>query len=88
MPETTIEQTNELYAFLQGTCPKGIHMKPPRLSQRSAFNIIWFLQEHMGILPANHEKCCSCGDLFNSSSEGGSYRDRHYCDDCLMRVMG
>ena len=85
----TIEQVEELYQFLQGTCPEGIHVKhPPRLTKRKAFNVIWFLQEHLKVLPDNYEQCCSCEDLFDSWSEGGPYQDRSYCDNCLMRVRG
>ena len=84
----TIEQTDELYAFLQGTCPKGIYVKhPPRLTKRKAYAVIWFLQEYLGILPDHYEQCCGCGELFDDCSEGGSYRDRCYCDACLMRVV-
>lgn len=87
MDKITIEQIDELYEFLQGKCPEGIHVKhPPRLTQNKAFKIIWFLQEHLGVLPDNFERCCSCGDLYDVCREGGYYRDRPYCDPCYDRI--
>lgn len=81
--EITIEQTDEFYQFLQGTCPDGIHVKyPPRLTERKAFAVIWYLQERLRIIPDHYERCCSCGDLYNTSEEGGSFRNRNYCDPC------
>ena len=83
MDNIKIKQIEELYQFLQGTCPKGIYVKhPPRLSERKAFSVIWFLQEHLRVLPDNIERCCRCGDLFDVNRESGTYRDRLYCDPC------
>ena len=87
MNDIKMEQIEELYQFLQGICPEGIYIKhPPRLSKRKAFNVIWFLQEHLRILPDNYEQCCSCGDLYDVNGEGGYHRDRLYCDPCYDRV--
>lgn len=74
-----LERIEELYEFLQGNVPEGMHMKcPPRLSKRKAFRIIYFLQEHMGLLPDNIERCISCDELFDTHNEGIDLR----CDDC------
>ena len=83
MDDIKIEHIDGLYKFLQGECPKGVYVKhPPRLSEQKAFSAIWFLQEHLRILPDNLERCCGCGDLFDINREGGFYRDRSYCDPC------
>lgn len=79
----TLEQVDELYKLLQGEVPENVTMKrPPRLSQRQAFKIIWYLQEQMRIIPDKYERCVKCGDLYNADAEGGVRRDRCYCDHC------
>jgi len=86
MDDIKFDQISELYEFLQGKCPEGIYIRhPPRLSRRKAFSVIWFLQEHLRILPDNFEQCCSCKDLYDANREGGYYRDRLYCDPCYDR---
>lgn len=76
-----IEQVNELYEFLQGK-HKGVgrlHFKQvPHLSSRQAFKVIYFLQEHMHILPENIERCCTCKNLFDANREG-KYPHCDYC---------
>jgi hypothetical protein len=76
-----IEKVEELYLFLQGNLPECIHMKrPPRLSKVMAFRIIWFLQEQTHVLPDKFERCRTCGNIFNSESEGD--RELSHCDWC------
>jgi len=84
MDKITLEQVIEFYEFLQGTVPKSIHMKkPPKLSQKQAFNVIWYLQEHLRILPDRYERCVRCGNLYDADEEGGVRRNRCYCGYCL-----
>ena len=79
----TLEQTEELYKFLQGEVPEGIHIKhPTKLSERKAFTIIWFLQEHLRLIPDDYERCCSCGSLYDTGCGGGIKRNRCYCEGC------
>lgn len=79
----TLEHIETLYKFLQGELPEGVHIKPsPKLSQRRAFNVIYFLQEYLGIIPDNFDRCCKCGDIYNSQESGTYYRYRNYCDHC------
>lgn len=85
MTKISLKQTEEFYEFLQGNLPEGIYMKPrPKLSQRRAFDVIWYLQEHLRLIPSNYERCCSCGDLYDSDNSGGHKKDRCYCDNCLV----
>ena len=86
MKKISIEQVEELYQFLQGEIPKGIICKSPHLSQRKAFTIIWFLQEHLRIIPDVFERCVRCGELFDSSREGGQRNKRIYCDYCIVKI--
>lgn len=77
----SIEEVEKLYKFLQGEVPENITVKrPPRLSGRQAFTVVWFLQEVMHLLPDRYERCKTCGDLYDSE-QGGSLTDLH-CDYC------
>lgn len=85
----SLEQTQEFYRFLQGHPPKGMTVpNKPRLSEREAFSIIWYLQEHLRIIPPNYERCDSCGILYDSNKEGGWVRDKAHCDGCLPAPGG
>lgn len=81
----------EFFEFLQGKQPEGMCISTahaPRLSPKKAFSIIWYLQEHMRVLPSNIEKCWSCGNLYNSNAEGLYWesKGRHYCGSCEYEV--
>ena len=79
----TLEKVKELYKFLQGNVPAEICIKrPPRLSQRQAFDVIWYLQEHLRILPDRYERCTRCGNIYDSEESGGIRRNRCYCEHC------
>ena len=78
--EITQEQIVEFYDFLQGKVPEGMTVKkPPKLSQEQAFTVIWFLQEHLCVLPDNFEQCSTCHVIYNSDFEG-FYLDCGYDD--------
>lgn len=84
--EITLEQVQELFDFLQGTVPEGINLgrgHKPRLTRNQAFSVIWYLQEHLGILPDHYEMCQRRGctsDLYDSWSEGCP---AIYCESCV-----
>jgi len=69
-----LEWVDELYYFLQNTeNPDGMRISrnsQPRLTERSAYTVIWFLQEHLRVLPDNIERCNTCGSLFDSWESG------------------
>lgn len=60
----------EFYEFLQGTNPESISAKKLSLSNKDAFRIIWYLQEHLSVFPDQIEKCSECDGLYDSHSEG------------------
>jgi hypothetical protein len=70
--EITTEQVQELMDMLTGEgLPEGMIMSnQPKLNTGSAFSIIWFLQEHLGVIPDNFEKCSVCNRIYDSYSEG------------------
>jgi hypothetical protein len=71
---TDLEWCNELYDYLQNKpLPEesGIpNTSGIKLSDTEAFRVIWFLQEHLRVLPDNIERCDVCGDLYDSNQEG------------------
>jgi len=86
----------EFFNFLQGKQPDEISIedsKLPKLTPDQAFNVIWYLQEHMGVLPDCMEQCHDCGDIFNQDFSGGYIEfpqkdgpngqdDGSFCDNC------
>jgi len=80
----TIEQTQEFYEFLQGQIPDNDAQKitfeePPKLSKKTATDIIYYLQEVMHIVPDTYESCKKCGDFFDSDNDGCL---AGFCDCC------
>ena len=86
-----LEWIDEFYEFLQGNLPEGMTLGKghnPKLSQKKAFSIIWYLQEHFPVLPDHIEQCSNCGKLFDDW-RGGLYwqtKGKHYCDGCSHLV--
>ena len=83
----TLEKIDELYEYLQGVRPKCLSDKcyAPKLSGKRAFEIILFLQEITGCLPQKYERCSTCGEIYNSESEGlySELNAGHYCGCCM-----
>ena len=88
--EITVEQTQELYDYLTGKSqPDNFRMKRlPNLSDKKAFQVIWFIQEHLRIIPDHYEQCFNCKILFDDSKEGLYWesKGRHYCECCSYLV--
>lgn len=87
--DSDIEWINEFYEFLQGEYPKCMTLKhQPKLSQKKAFSIIYYLQEHFPVLPDNIEKCDTCGELYESDKEGIYWetKGKNYCGGCCYVV--
>ena len=75
-----LDWVKQLYFFLQGNCPDGVRVSdPPKLSPDQAFSVIWFLQEHMRIMPATIEQCDRCRVLFDYEEEGMYDELNFYC---------
>ena len=90
--DTDLEKINEFYRFLTGEeMPQGISMSrghAPKMSEKKAFSIIWYLQEHLSIFPNCIERCDSCGELYDSNSEGLYWetKGKNYCGVCSDQV--
>lgn len=84
MDEITLEQTEEFHRFLQGEVPECMSVEdPPRLSSEVAYSVIWYLQEHLGVIPSKYERCKDCGSIYDSWSEGASIYCDQYCENCV-----
>jgi formylmethanofuran dehydrogenase subunit E len=86
--DSDIEKVREFYRFLTGedmldkiSIGRG---HAPKMSEKKAFSIIWYLQEHLSIFPNTIERCSVCGELFDTNTEGIYWetKDKHYCGGC------
>ena len=86
--DSDIEKVREFYRFLTGDdMPDKISIGKghvPKMSEKKAFSIIWYLQEHLSIFPDTIERCSVCGELFDTNSEGIYWetKGKHYCGCC------
>lgn len=77
----------ELHDFLTGEgLPKGVTISKrhqPKLSPEKAMTVIWFLQEHLRIIPDIYEMCDVCKNIYDSEEQGLSFqKGGHVCDNC------
>ncbi len=71
MGKIKIDNVEEFHSFMTGINPKGLYVDPPlNLSRENAMTIIWYLQEHLRIIPDNYEMCSECGQIFDSNFDG------------------
>lgn len=86
--DSDLDKINEFYRFLTGEeMPDTISVnlgRKPKMSEKKAFVIIWYLQEHLSIFPDHIERCDTCGGLFDTNSEGIYWetKGKHYCGGC------
>jgi len=89
--DSVLEWIDEFYDFLQGESPDTISLgrgHQPKLSQKKAFAIIWYLQEHFPIFPDTIGRCSICGELYDANC-GGIYwetKGKFYCEGCSDAV--
>lgn len=85
-----LDRTEELYDFLQGKCPDGYklargHM--PKLTEKQAWTVIWYLGNQYWQVPDFIGKCCVCGRLYDSERSGDCLdfgkAPYHFCDCCM-----
>ncbi len=93
--DISIDEVAQFYDWLQGeSCPEDLHFENKlNLTEEQAFDVIYYLQEQMRIIPHNYERCRRCGRLFDSHKEGinvseeteGNFSEEmygFYCDNC------
>ena len=78
----TDDQMQEFWEFLRGeSIPDGMTVdEQPKLTDKAAFAVIYYLQERLRILPDAFEMCKTCHQLYDSDSEGFSIDDSDTCD--------
>lgn len=86
---TDLAWVDEFNDFLQGKMPDGITMPdPPNLTEKQAFSVIWYLQEHFCLIPDNIERCVDCGVFFDSNGEGDYDEELgNFCDNCYSQAI-
>lgn len=74
--EISFMKVRDLLKMLTGDkLPPGMKLdRQPNLSSQEAFSVIWFLQEHLGVLPTNYEMCDACNTIYDEH-KGGFYLD-------------
>lgn len=82
-----LQWIQEFYEFLQGRLPESLSFPrghSPKLSKKKAYAIIYYLQEHMPLIPDQYEQCSICGDIYDSSTEGIYWESKckFYCGAC------
>lgn len=66
--EPTLDDVQELFEMLTGgSLPDGMHLREqPKLSAKAAYGVIYFLQEHLRLLPDTIELCAECEQVYES----------------------
>lgn len=72
LDDISLEKVQEFYEWLQGkSCPERLHfVNKLNLSEGDAFKVIYYLQEHLGIISDKYERCAKCGCIYDSNEEG------------------
>lgn len=88
-PVVTLEQVQELHAMLTGkSLPDGATMKQPALPPDVAFNVIWYLQEVLRVLPDRFEMCDYCYTVYDSHDGGHTVGDGDYDETDYYKDAG
>lgn len=71
-----LERLRAFYEYLQGP---GMN-----LGRKRAFEVIYYLQEHLPVFPDSIEKCSVCGSLFDTYFQGhhSEKNNKFYCYGC------
>lgn len=81
-----LQWIEEFSNFLCGQIPEGMSIgrgHKLRLTAKQANTIIWYLQEHFSILPDHIEQCDTCGEWYDSDSQGhySELTGKCYCNE-------
>ena len=82
--KSSFELIRDFFYFLQGKCPETISCNNiPNLHNEQASSVIYYLQEHLPVLPDTIEKCDKCGKLFDLFHSGIHCEIcGNLCEDC------
>lgn len=81
----------EVYAFCGAEIPNKYTFQEghePKMSQKQAHSVIWYLQEHFSIIPSTIRTIQFCFNFFDSNSEGGYWQTKGkcFCGSCRYEV--
>lgn len=83
------ENTVELFAFLQGVVPDDCTIETdhvPRLTADQAWKVIWYLGNQYWQVTDYIERCCVCGELYDTRCDGEcldfGHAPYHFCGSC------
>ena len=71
--KSDLERTQELFDFLQGNVPEGCRIDcghVPKLTAEQAWTVVWHLGNQYWQVPDDINRCCVCGDLYDSRGDG------------------
>ena len=87
--EKDLENTRELFAFLQGTVPEGHVIEQshvPHLTPDQAATVIWYLGNKYWQVTDHVERCDVCGEWYNTWCEGATIDCApppiYFCGNC------
>ena len=86
--DSDLEKLDEFYRFLTGEeMPESISLgkgHKPKMSEKKAYSIIWYLQEHLSVFNDNIDRCNNCGELYDTHVEGIHWetKGKSYCGAC------
>ena len=88
--ESTLDEVRELFEMLTGgQLPDGMHLtEQPQLSAKAAFGVVYFLQEHLRLLPDTIELCAECEQVYESDDGWCVSGDGWYDHPESYTVMG
>ncbi len=70
--KTTLKQVEKFMSLLTGKyLPKHWTTdNVPKMTQREAFTVVYYLQEFLRVLPDRYEQCCICMEMYDSECDG------------------
>jgi hypothetical protein len=88
--KSDLERSQELFELLQGRLPEGYKIEQghvPNLTPNQAWTVIWYLGDQYWQVPDHVDRCCICGELYDSDEEGRclDYGEGPYffCENCM-----
>ena len=74
----------DFYNYLQGKNIEGVGVESPVLTAEQAFRVIYYLQEHLPVIPDTIEQCSKCCELYDTMESGNVCGgcEKHFCNQC------
>ena len=78
----------DFYNFLQGKNLE-VGIESPEITAEQAFRVIYYLQEHLPVIPDTIEQCSKCDELYDSHISGDVCDgcEKHFCNQCDVLIQ-